>query len=229
MATQKSTRLLALLGWVQTAAAVEAGWTGLLGLAFESDVPVERRAMMCPTGYITGLQVRHGRDAKTDVDMYDFKLKCGGRWGPYSGMTFSGFKEEKAIECPLKMHMTGLEVKQGRREFGDVDMYDFKLQCSGVWQPYMGLAFSNEKSIGSKECPSGSYASGWRAYRGFVKRGDKDFYEFDLNCKSADQASESVRRAPALRELGLSQNVFAWVTKDVATWLTSLGLGEYSE
>ena len=23
---------------------------------------------------------------------------------------------------------------QGRREFGDVDTYDFKLQCSGVWQ-----------------------------------------------------------------------------------------------
>lgn len=208
--------------------AAEQSWTGLLGLQFESDVPVERRAMMCPTGYITGLQVRHGRDAKTDMDMYDFKLKCSGRWGPWSGMTFSSFKEEKAIECPLKMHMTGLEVKQGRREIGDVDMYDFKLQCSGVWQDYMGLAFSNEKSVGSKECPSGQFAFGWRAYRGFVKKGDKDFYEFDLNCKSAEDMAGAVRRAPALRELGLPQNVFMWSTKEVTTWLTALGLGEYA-
>lgn len=101
--------------------------------------------------------------------MYDFKLKCGGRWGPWSGMTFSSYKEEKAQECPLKMHMTGLEVKQGRKEIGDVDTYDFKLQCSGVWQPYMGLTFSNQQNLASKECPPGTMAFGWRAYRGFVK------------------------------------------------------------
>lgn len=140
-----------------------------MGLTFESDVPVERRAMHCPSGYITGLQVRHGRDSKADTDMYDFKLKCGGRWGPWSGMTFSSYKEEKAQECPLKMHMTGLEVKQGRKEIGDVDTYDFKLQCSGVWQPYMGLTFSNQQNLASKECPPGTMAFGWRAYRGFVK------------------------------------------------------------
>lgn len=184
--------------------------------------------MSCPTGYITGLQVRHGRDSKADTDMYDFKLKCGGRWGPWSGMTFSSFKEEKAVECPLKMHMTGLEVKQGRKEIGDVDTYDFKLQCSGVWQPYMGLSFSNEQAVASKECPPGMMAWGWRAYRGFVKRGDKDFYEFDLNCKGAEDGAAAVRRAPGLRELGLPQNVFVWSTKDVSTWLGALGLGEYS-
>ena len=65
--------------------------------------------------------------------------------------------------------MTGLEVKQGRKEIGDVDTYDFKLQCSGVWQPYMGLTFSNQQNLASKECPPGTMAFGWRAYRGFVK------------------------------------------------------------
>lgn len=182
-----------------------AEWTGLLGLTFESDVPIERKAMYCPTGYITGLQVRHGRDSKADTDMYDFKLKCGGRWGPWSGLTFTGFKEEKTLECPLKMHMTGLEVKQGRKEMGDVDTYDFKIQCSGVWQEYMGLQFSGEKAQASKECPAGQMAWGWRAYRGFVKRGDRDFYEFDLNCKGAESAASAVRRSSNLRELGLSQ------------------------
>ena len=51
--------------------------------------------------------------------------------------------------------MTGLEVKRGRREFGDVDTYDFKLQCSGMWQDYMGLPVLSEVQHASKECPAG--------------------------------------------------------------------------
>ena len=172
-----------------------AEWTGLLGLTFESDRPVEQRAMHCPSGYITGLQVRHGRNSKDDTDMYDFKLKCGGRWGPWSGLPFTHFKEEKTAECPIKMHMTGLEVKRGRKELGDVDTYDFKIQCSGVWMPYLGLPFGSEKQVAAKECPAGMMAWGWRAYRGFVKKGDKDFYEFDLNCKASEDATGAVRKA----------------------------------
>jgi hypothetical protein len=34
-----------------------------------------------------------------------------------------------------------MEVKRGRREIGDRDTYDFKLQCSGVWQSYLGMKF----------------------------------------------------------------------------------------
>ena len=107
-----SMRVLLLL------APVVADWTGLLGLPFESDKPVEQRAMHCHSGYITGLQVRRGRNNKDDTDFYDFKLKCSSRWGPWSGMAFeeNNHKEEKAFECPMKMHMTGLEVKRGRKE-----------------------------------------------------------------------------------------------------------------
>ena len=54
-----------------------------------------------------------------------------------------------------------------------------------MWQTYLGLSFSSQKTSASKECPPGTMAWGWRSYRGFVKRGDKDFYEFDLNCKEA--------------------------------------------
>lgn len=204
-------------------------WTGLLGLNFESDVPIEQRAMHCPSGYITGLTVRHGRDSKTDQDLYDFRLKCGGRrWGAWSGMPFSNLLEEKTMECPMQQYMTGLEVKQGRKEFGDVDTYDFKLQCSGIWQDYMGLQFSGQKNLASKECPAGTMAWAWRSYRGFVKRGDRDFYEFDLNCKPATDSSAAVRKTPQLRELGLQQNVFMWSVKEVSAWLTALGLAEYA-
>ncbi len=190
-------------------------WIGRLGLNFESDREVEQRSMHCPNGFITGLHVRHGRDSKADTDLYDFKLKCGSRWGPWSGMTFSHLKEEKQFECPMKMHMTGLGVKKGRREFGDVDTYDFKLQCSGVWQAratasppraaaastpstralssqdYMGLSFGGEKQAAAKECPAGTMAWGWRAFRGFVERGDVDNYEFDLDCKLALDARQA--------------------------------------
>jgi len=214
---------------VACCSAAHAEWTGRLGLNFDSDVPIESRAMNCPSGYITGLTVRHGRDSKTDVDTYDFRLKCGGRrWGAWSGMPFTNLLEEKTIECPLQQYMTGLEVKQGRKEFGDVDTYDFKLQCSGVWQEYMGLQFSGEKSAASTECPAGTMAWAWRSYRGFVKKNDRDFYEFDLNCKPATEASAAVRKTPNLRELSLPQNVFVWTVKEVSAWLDALGLGEYA-
>ena len=179
-----------------------AEWTGILGLNFDSDVPIEQRTMHCPNGYITGLTVKHGRDEKTDQDLYDFRFKCGGRrWGAWAGMPFSNPLEEKTLECPLQQYVTGLEVKQGRKEFGDLDTYDFKLQCSGVWGEYMGLQFKGEKSSASKECPAGTMAWAWRSYRGFVKKNDRDFYEFDLNCKAANEPSAAVRRTPNLREL----------------------------
>ena len=198
--------------------------TGILGLNFESDGnKVDQRAMQCPSGFITGVSVRHGRDDDDDTDMYDFKLRCGDRWSAWSGMPFKKLKQEKSAECPMKMHVTGLEVKQGRREFGDVDTYDFKLQCSGVWQEYMDLSFSGEQARGARECPAGMMAYGWRSYRGFVKRGDRDSYEFELNCKASSAASGALRAMPNVQTLGLSQNVFVWSKHDVATWLGDLG------
>jgi hypothetical protein len=90
-------------------------WTGILGLNFESDGnKVDQRAMQCPSGFITGVSVRHGRDDDDDTDLYDFKLRCGDRWSAWSGMPFKKLKQEKSAECPMKMHVTGLEVKQVR-------------------------------------------------------------------------------------------------------------------
>ena len=56
----------------------------------------------------TGLTVKHGRDEKTDQDLYDFRFKCGGRrWGAWAGMPFSNLLEEKTLECPLQQYVTG--------------------------------------------------------------------------------------------------------------------------
>ena len=45
-----------------------AGWTGLMGLTFESNRPVETKAL-CPTGFITRIRVRYGRAKQEDRDL----------------------------------------------------------------------------------------------------------------------------------------------------------------
>ena len=124
------------------------------------------------------------------------------------------------------MYMTGVEVKRGRREIGDRDTYDFKLQCSGVWQSFMGMKFGGLQEAAQKECPTGDGSSGIKVYRGFIDWGDKDLYEFELNCKSIAQNLASIRGLPDLKMLGLPRNVLVWDGEQLATWLEALGLGQ---
>ena len=56
--------------------------------------------------------------------------------------------------------MAAAQVKRGRREWGDKDTYDFKLQCSGVWQDFMGMKFGGQQEQAGTECPSGEGTSG---------------------------------------------------------------------
>jgi len=130
------------------------------------------------------------------------------------------------MECPSKMYVTGVEVKRGRSDWNDRDTYDFKLQCSGVWQSYMGMKFSGLQETHNKECPAGEGISGLKVYRGFLEWGDKDLYEYDLNCKSIAQNLASIRGLPDLKMLGLPRNVLVWDGEQLATWLDALGLGE---
>jgi len=202
-----------------------AAWTGLMGLTFDSNRPIETKALFCPSGFINGIRVKYGRTRKEDRDLYDFKLKCGTRWTSWSGLWFKNEVEDKTYECPSKMYVTGVEVKRGRNEFTDRDTYDFKLQCSGVWQSYIGMRSSKEKEIASAECPSGEGTSGLKVYRGFMEWGDKDLYEYELNCKSIAQNLASIRGLPDLKMLGLPRNVLVWDGEQLASWLDALGLG----
>jgi len=38
--------------------ATRAAWSGLLGLEFKSDRPVESKSLHCPTGFITGIRIK---------------------------------------------------------------------------------------------------------------------------------------------------------------------------
>lgn len=49
-----------------------------------------------------------------------------------------------------------------------------------------------------------------QVFRGFVDWGDKDLYEFELNCKSIAQNLASIRGLPDLKMLGLQRNVLLW-------------------
>jgi len=173
--------------------------------------------------------VRYGRTKQEDRDLYDFKLKCGNRWTSWSGLFFKSELEDKTMECPSKMYMTGIEVKRGRREIGDKDTYDFKLQCSGVWQSFMGMKFSGYQETANKECAAGEGASGVKVLRGFVEWGDKDLYEYDVNCKSIAQNLASIRGLPDLKILGLPRNVLVWDGEQLGAWLEALGLGSLAE
>ena len=44
-----------------------------------------------------------------------------------------------------------------------------------------------------QECPNGEGISGLKVFRGFIEWGDKDLYEYDLNCKSIAANLASVR------------------------------------
>jgi len=216
-------RALALLAALAPAG---AAWTGLMGLQFESNRPIETKSLHCPSGFITGVRIRYGRTRQEDRDLYDFKLKCGNRWTAWSGLWFKNEVEDKTWECPSKMYVTGVEVKRGRNDWSDRDTYDFKLQCSGVWQSYMGLKFGGLQESANKECPAGEGISGLKVYRGFLEWGDKDLYEYDLNCKSIAQNLASIRGLPDLKMLALPRNVLVWDGNQLVTWLDALGLGE---
>jgi hypothetical protein len=91
---------------------------------------------------------------------------------------------------------------------------------------YLGMRSSKQQEIGAAECPSGEGTSGIKVYRGFVEWGDKDLYEYELNCKSIAANLASIRGLPDLKMLGLSRNVLTWDTEQLGTWLDALGLGE---
>ena len=203
-----------------------SAWTGVMGLTFDSNRPIESKSLHCPSGFLTGIRVKYGRTRQEDRDLYDFKLKCGTRWTSWSGLWFKNEVEDKTMECPSKMYVTGIEVKRGRNDWTDRDTYDFKLQCSGVWQSYIGMRSSKEQEIAAAECPSGEGTSGIKVYRGFVEWGDKDLYEYELNCKSIAQNLASIRGLPDLKMLGLPRNVLTWDAEQLGTWLDALGLGE---
>ena len=50
--------------------------------------------------------------------------------------------ESHETHCPGSAALTGLEVRFGRAEKTDRDLYDFKVRCGPAWQwNWMGLKF----------------------------------------------------------------------------------------
>ena len=85
--------MVGIAAWLHTSA--NAAWSGLMGLTFDSNRPIESKALYCPSGFITGLRVKYGRTRHEDRDLYDFKLKCGNRWTSWGGMWFKNEVEDK--------------------------------------------------------------------------------------------------------------------------------------
>ena len=50
--------------------------------------------------------------------------------------------ESQEIHCPTgEAAITGLEVRFGREEATDRDLYDFKIRCGPSWRSWLGLKF----------------------------------------------------------------------------------------
>jgi len=68
---------------------------------------------------------------------------------------------------------------------GDKDYYGFKLRCA-QWQPLLGLEYEGHQETKVATCPKGHVMRGLRVHRGFLDWGDRDSYEFQLLCESAE-------------------------------------------
>mmetsp|Transcript_18370 Transcript_18370/g.27610 ORF Transcript_18370/g.27610 Transcript_18370/m.27610 type:complete len:146 (+) Transcript_18370:198-635(+) len=49
--------------------------------------------------------------------------------------------EVKETHCPGASAVTGLEVRFGRAEATDRDLYDFKLRCGPVWKQWLQMEY----------------------------------------------------------------------------------------
>ena len=45
-----------------------SAWTGVMGLTFDSNRPIESKSLHCPSGFLTGIRVKYGRTRQEDRD-----------------------------------------------------------------------------------------------------------------------------------------------------------------
>ena len=83
--------------------------------------------------------------------------------------------------------MTGLQVRYGRLEHGDRDLYDFRPRCGESWQPWLGMKFPKEGEadrlqVEAGVCTAGASVTGIQVMRGRDEWADTDYFNFRLRC-----------------------------------------------
>lgn len=91
--------------------------------------------------------------------------------------------EVRAIGCPCGA-FDGLEVRYGRTDEGDLDLYGFKLSCQRRWGSWAKLLFKARERHASAgtQCAEGDAITGLEVVYSRWERGDRDLYDFRLQC-----------------------------------------------
>ena len=108
-------------------------------------------------------------------------------WATRSGQQRSGFCESKEMRCAAGSKLTALQVKYGRLEQSDRDLYDFRPRCGHSWEPWLGMKFPRESDADNLEkeaaiCPGGASVTGIQVMRGRNDWLDQDYFNFKLRC-----------------------------------------------
>ena len=108
-------------------------------------------------------------------------------WARRQGQQRSGHCESREMRCGAGSKMTGLQVRYGRMEHGDRDLYDFRPRCGESWQPWLGMKFPREGEadrlqVEAGVCTAGTSVTGIQVMRGRDEWADTDYFNFRLRC-----------------------------------------------
>lgn len=93
--------------------------------------------------------------------------------------------ESQETHCPSGSAVTGLEVRFGRDEATDRDLYDFKVRCGPIWREWLGMRYPrhpDEEKSDAIRCVDGTVGSGVQVIRGRDDDKDWDYFLFKLRC-----------------------------------------------
>jgi len=93
--------------------------------------------------------------------------------------------ESRETHCPSGSVVTGIEVKFGRDEADDRDLYDFKLRCGPIWREWLGMRYPRRPDTEQSDairCVDNTVGSGVQVIRGRDNKKDWDYFLFKLRC-----------------------------------------------
>jgi hypothetical protein len=211
-----------LISAPSSACAVGSSWSAPLALGFGRRCELhdmkltptctwaiaERKALGCPCGArLDGLAIRYGRTDAEDLDLYDFRPRCAGRAMRWAGLAFRARERTAAaaLECSSGEAVTGIEVTYARYEWGDADLYDFRLRCAGTWAAnssalHVGARRRRPSALrtGRVECAAGEAACGLEVTRARQDDGDVDQLDLRLRCTAVEPPVAAAAMAPEL-------------------------------
>jgi hypothetical protein len=161
---------------------MRASALSLLAVALASEAPISSWLSSQDGSWTDRLGLRFRDDCQEEVGVRGLFVWLWS-WATRSGQQRSGHCESKEMRCAAGTKLTALQVRYGRIEVSDRDLYDFRPRCGEAWQPWLGLKFPEEGAADHVQtegaiCPGGASVTGVQVMRGREDWGDQDFFNF---------------------------------------------------